>query len=125
MRKYLAPTGSLRIFTVSGCRSGKNSNEKIKVMKKEKNDIQTIKEVLMNSEVKFTVRGRENTYKTRILNSERGTSAIYLDEMFGQGMNVSKFGPTCVTLYTFDMFSSKTTAKIRYADVELISTVKK
>ena len=94
-------------------------------MKKEKNDIQTIKEVLMNSEVKFAVRGRENTYKTRILNSERGTSAIYLDEMFGQGMNVSKFGPTCVTLYTFDMFSSKTTAKIRYADVELISTVKK
>ena len=94
-------------------------------MKKEKNDIQTIKEVLMNSEVKFAVRGRENIYKTRILNSERGTSAIYLDEMFGQGMNVSKFGPTCVTLYTFDMFSSKTTAKIRYADVELISTVKK
>ena len=94
-------------------------------MKKEKNDIQTIKEVLMNSEVKFAVRGRENIYKTRILNSERGTSAIYLDEMFGQGMNVNKFGPTCVTLYTFDMFSSKTTAKIRYADVELISTVKK
>lgn len=30
MRKYLAPRGSLRIFTVSGCRSGKNSNLKNK-----------------------------------------------------------------------------------------------
>ena len=94
-------------------------------MKKEKNDIQTIKEVLMNSEVKFAVRGRENIYKTRILNSERGTSAIYLDEMFGQGMNVNKFGPTCVTLYSFDMLSNKTVGKIKYEDIELIEEIKK
>lgn len=94
-------------------------------MKKEKNDIQTIKEVLMNSEVTFAIRGRDDIFKTRILNSKEGTSAIWEDCFAGRGMNVSKFGPTCVTLYTFDMFSSRTTAKIRYADVELISTVKK
>ena len=94
-------------------------------MKKDKNDIKTIKEVLMNSEVKFAIRGREYIYKTRILNSERGTSAIYLDEMFGKGMNVSKFGPTCVTLYTFDMLDNRTVGKIKYEDVEILGEVKK
>jgi len=94
-------------------------------MKKSKNDIKTIKEVLMNSEVRFAIRGSENIYKTRIIDSKKGTGSIWEDSFAGSGMNVSKFGPTCVTLYTFDMFSSKTTAKIRYADVELISTVKK
>ena len=79
-------------------------------MKKAKSKIEKIKEVLMNSEVTFAI---------------KGTSAIWEDCFAGRGMNVSKFGPTCVTLYTFDMFSSKTTAKIRYEDVELISTVKK
>ena len=94
-------------------------------MKKDKNDIKTIKEVLMNSEVKFAVRGRKKVFRTRILNSKRGTNAIYLDEMFGNGMNVNKFGPTCVTLYSFDMLGNKTVGKIRYADVEILGEVKK
>ena len=94
-------------------------------MKKDKNDIQTIKEVLMNSEVRFAIRGRETIYKTRILDSKKGTGSIWEEGFAGSGMNVSKFGPTCVTLYTFDMFSSKTTAKIRYEDVELLEEIKK
>ena len=36
-------------------------------------------------------------------------------------MNVRKFGPTCVTLYSFDMLSNRTTGKIRYEDVEIKS----
>jgi len=94
-------------------------------MKKDKNDIKTIKEVLMNSEVRFAIRGSHKVFKTRILNSKRGTSSIYLDEMFAQGMNVNKFGPTCVTLYTFDMLNNRTVGKIRYEDVEILGEVKK
>ena len=89
-------------------------------MKKDKNDIKTIKEVLMNSEVRFAIRGSHKVFKTRILNSKRGTSSIYLDEMFAQGMNVNKFGPTCVTLYTFDMLGNRTSAKIKYSDVKFV-----
>ena len=37
------------------------------------------------------------------------------------GMNIKKFGPTCITLYSFDMMGNKTTGKIRYDEVEIIS----
>ena len=35
-------------------------------------------------------------------------------------MNINKFGPTCITLYTFDMMGNKTTAKIKYTDVTIV-----
>ena len=40
---------------------------------------------------------------------------------YGGGMNVNKFGPTCVTLYTFDMMGNKTVAKIKYSEVKIVS----
>lgn len=47
--------------------------------------------------------------------------SIYLhDKYLMKGMNVKKFGPTCVTLYTFDMLGKKSVAKIRYEDVEIV-----
>ena len=36
------------------------------------------------------------------------------------GMNVNKWGPTCVTLYTFDMLGKKSIGKIRYEDVRFV-----
>ena len=36
-------------------------------------------------------------------------------------MNVSKWGPTCVTLYNYDMLQKKTTGKIKYSDIENFS----
>ena len=35
-------------------------------------------------------------------------------------MNVEKYGPTCVWLYTFDMLEKKTKGKIKYTDVALL-----
>ena len=49
-------------------------------------------------------------------------SAIVERAGYGGGMNVNKFGPTCVTLYTFDMMGNKTVAKIRYSEVEIIGS---
>lgn len=49
-------------------------------------------------------------------------SAIVEREWYGGGMNVNKFGPTCITLYTFDMMGNKTVAKIRYSEVEIIGS---
>jgi hypothetical protein len=42
------------------------------------------------------------------------------DPIMAHQMNINKFGPTCVTLYTFDMMGKKTVAKIKYADVEIV-----
>ena len=39
---------------------------------------------------------------------------------FGKMMNVNKFGPTCLTLYTFDMLGNRTTGKIKYEDIEFV-----
>jgi hypothetical protein len=36
-------------------------------------------------------------------------------------MNVTKWGPTCVTLYTFDMLGKRAIGKIKYSDIEIIT----
>ena len=36
------------------------------------------------------------------------------------GMNVTKWGPTCVTLYTFDMLGKKSVGKIKYKLITII-----
>ena len=94
-------------------------------MKKDKNDIKTIKEVLMNSEVEFAIRGWDEKFRTRKGYNSEEISSIWEATPLGRGMNVNKFGPTCVTLYSFDMMKNRTVAKIRYADVELIKEIKK
>ena len=54
--------------------------------------------------------------RARVVSNE--TSAIFAG--FSNGMNVTKFGPTCVTLYTYDMLGKKTVGKIKYADVTIL-----
>ena len=39
----------------------------------------------------------------------------------GKMMNIKKFGPTCITLYTFDMLGNKTTGKIKYSDIKFVN----
>jgi hypothetical protein len=46
--------------------------------------------------------------------------AITENTSFGKAMNVTKFGPTCITLYTFDMLNNKTTGKIKYEDITIV-----
>ena len=36
-------------------------------------------------------------------------------------MNVTKWGPTCVSLFTYDMFGRKIVGKIKYANVRFIA----
>ena len=46
--------------------------------------------------------------------------AIGRDEVFGGSMNVNKFGPTCVTVYSYDMLGNKTTGKFPYKLIMLV-----
>jgi hypothetical protein len=67
------------------------------------------------------VLGRIQEYK--VYSSDRSDAmsfAITENTSFGKMMNVNKFGPTCITLYTYDMFKNKTTAKIKYSDVVFV-----
>ena len=65
--------------------------------------------------------GRIQEYKVYCSDrSDRESFAIIENTSFGKMMNVNKFGPTCVTLYTFDMIGNKTTGKIKYEDIEFV-----
>jgi hypothetical protein len=71
-----------------------------------------IKDVLGRIQ-EFKVHGHEGT-------GEMSYSITENDNMFGKAMNVNKFGPTCITLYTFDMLGKKTIGKIKYSDVKFV-----
>jgi len=84
-----------------------------------------IKETLKKGKVDFTVTGITTYCKgddgkwgmnPKVFTvSEKGDS-INCD---WNGMNVTKWGPTCVTLYTFDMLGKKSVGKINYKDITL------
>ena len=94
--------------------------------------IKEIKEQLQFKKVIFNVTGYENyqkgpdgeysdypsKFRTHGSEGKHGTNAIFCG--FSKGMNVTKFGPTCVTLYTYDMLGKKTVGKIKYADVTIL-----
>ena len=47
--------------------------------------------------------------------------AIHVDELLSiSGMNVTKWGPTCVTLYTYNMLGKKSVGKINYKDITIL-----
>ena len=103
-------------------------------MNKERNTI--IQEKLrLVKEVRFTIKGHteygdynKETKKfdkiKKVFRVNEKGDAIYRDRLFGDGMNVNKWGPTCVTLYSFDMFGRRIRGKIKYSDIEIIEKVK-
>ena len=97
-------------------------------------DLKGIREALMQHRTVFTIPGIRIDYNGNaiefITNVMSGGSGNVNDddlysiderEIFGRGMNVTKFGPTCVTLYTYDMLGKKTLGKIKYDNVEIIT----
>jgi len=48
------------------------------------------------------------------------TKTESISKGFLNGMNVTKFGPTCVTLYTYDMLGKRSIGKINYATVKIL-----
>jgi len=89
------------------------------------------KAIIENGNVKFTVKGiteykrggEDNEYgdfpKIFIVNEEG--DAIHEDGYFStRGMNIKKLGPTCITLYTYDMLGKRATGKINYKDITIL-----
>ena len=98
-------------------------------MNKEKNTI--IQEKLrLENETRFTIKGQteydrlengEWGYVPKIFTVSKCGGAIHEDRLFGKGMNVRKWGPTCITLYSFDMFGRKIRGKIKYSDIKILN----
>ena len=89
-----------------------------------------IREQLQKGDVRFTVKGI--TSYSRNENGEYGKNpkifkvsekgdSINVDEFLSvSGMNVTKWGPTCVTLYTYDMLGKRSIGKINYKLITII-----
>lgn len=93
--------------------------------------IKEIKSIIEKGNVKFTIKGinhyrrggEDNEWGTfpKIFEvSESGDSIFEEDILLGRGMNINKLGPTCITLYTFDMLGKKSTGKINYKDIIIL-----
>ncbi len=86
-----------------------------------------IRNVLMNEgNCKFTVKGQMEYgrkeddsygYVNKTFRTGEECDAIWNGY---RGMNVQKWGPTCVTLYTYDMLGKKTVGKVKYSDITFI-----
>ena len=93
--------------------------------KKDKNII-VRERLITEKDVVFTcgvkdVLGRIQEY--RVYSSDQNdleSFGISENSTFGKMMNVNKFGPTCVTLYTFDMLGNRTSGKIKYSDIKFV-----
>ena len=86
-----------------------------------KYSIKEIREILMKGDVVFSLKGSKDTFTTGKIHewSKEGYSGYISKDMFSQ-MNVNKWGPTCVTLYTYNMLGKRISGKIRYADVRFV-----
>ena len=93
--------------------------------------IKEIREIIRKGNVKFTIKGI-NSYKRGGEDNEYGdfpkvfrvtekAESVYVDELLSvSGMNINKWGPTCITLYTFDMLGKKSIGKIKYSDITIL-----
>jgi len=89
-----------------------------------------IKEQLQGGNVKFTINGLNTYCKGEDGNYGMNPKVFRVSEDGGaintnyDGMNVTKWGPTCVTLYTFTILGKKVIGKINYSDVTIVGKVK-
>jgi len=94
----------------------------MKERKFSKNQIAEIRAKLMQDGIVFNYHGHcagsFTMRKTEFTSDIDPIYAIGRDTLFGASMNVNKFGPTCVTVYTYDMLGNKTVGKFRYEEIE-------
>ena len=74
-----------------------------------------------NGGVLFTIDGINKTFKTFKCENDVTVGSITLDRIFSNGMNISKFGSKCFTLYDYNILGQRTQAKIYYKDIKFCS----
>jgi len=97
-----------------------------------KSEIIKIREILRSENgVEFTVNGiteygkkKDGSYGqvSKVFKGRQGYNKNYNDSISNdfRSMNVTKWGPTCVTLYTYDMLNKRSVGKIKYEDVRFV-----
>jgi hypothetical protein len=96
----------------------------MKERKFSKNQLAEIRAKLMQDGTVFNYHGHSagsfTMRKTEFTSDIDPIYAIGRPTLFGASMNVNKFGPTCVTVYSYDMLGNKTVGKFRYDLIEFV-----
>lgn len=81
----------------------------------------TVLEKLKQHGTKFTIKNfrHRRPFEIRVTEMEEYDDIISVSDGFYQ-MNVDRFGKACLWLFAFDMMGNKTTAKIKFDDIEFI-----
>ena len=90
----------------------------MKERKFSKNQIAEIRAKLMQDGTVFNCFGAQ--FKTSKMECWNNRDPIYSIANYDctHQMNVNKFGPTCITLFTYDMLGNRTSGKFRYDLIE-------
>ena len=90
--------------------------------------MKNIKHILETQNVKFQVKNINN-YKNEPEALQMDHYCVDIYELHSvhnvrgtQTMNVDRFGPTCMWLYSYSLLGSKIVEKIRYEDVTIIES---
>ena len=93
----------------------------MKERKFSKNQIAEIRAKLMQDGTTFKCYGHSFKVSKTEFPSVDPIYSIGRDEgLFGPRMNVNKFGPTCVTLFTYDMLGNRTSGKFKYEEIKFV-----
>ena len=86
-----------------------------------KKELAQIRAMLMHDEVVFYYLGTQfKISKSEFDNMDPLYSIIKTPDYLLNQMNVRKFGPTCITLFTYDMLGNKTVGKIKYEEIKFV-----
>jgi hypothetical protein len=95
-------------------------------------DIKQIRKILETQEIKFTVKGITSYERTdtgdyrdvpKVLRTNIYDGPItesISDDFYRASMNINKFGPSSVTLYTYNLVGVKSKSRIKYEDVTIL-----
>jgi hypothetical protein len=87
--------------------------------------VKEIKARLESENIKIQIKGIfdiNNELKTFKIwhDKEYNINSLQEDVIFGRSMNVDRFGPTCMWLFSFDMMGNKISSKVKYSNVIII-----
>ena len=89
--------------------------------------MKNIKHILETQEVKFQIKGITNyknepdTFQMDHYCGDLKFPSVY-NTRTTQTMNVDRFGPTCMWLYSYSLLGKKIVEKIRYEDVIIMES---
>ena len=76
--------------------------------------------MLQKGGVKFKVGVNYSVRELETFSHVKGGDTCSIFDVYGRFMNVEKFGPTCVWLYTFDILGYRIDRKLSYSQIDFI-----